>query len=154
MSAVKSLLFGTSRSWEAFVIRLVLAIVIFPHGAQKLFGWFGGFGFEGTMGFLTGTAGLPWIAAFLVIMIESIGSVLIFFGVATRLVALASGLLAFGIMTFAHVQHGFFMNWLGNQGGEGIQFFLLWMGIALALVFAGGGKFSVDAALSKRRRRR
>lgn len=58
-------LFKTDESWSPVVLRLMLATVMFPHGAQKLLGWFGGHGFEGTLGFFTQQMGLPWLVAFL-----------------------------------------------------------------------------------------
>ena len=67
-------LFSTDKNnWAALITRLTIGFVLFPHGAQKLFGWFGGYGFTGTMGFFTGMMHLPWIVGFLVIIIESIG---------------------------------------------------------------------------------
>lgn len=54
-------LFATDDSWAGLVLRLTLGLVLLPHGAQKLLGWFGGFGFDGTMGFFTQKMGLPWI---------------------------------------------------------------------------------------------
>ncbi|MGB5056538.1 MAG: DoxX family protein, partial [Nitrospirales bacterium] len=67
-------LFQTEERWAPVILRVMLALVIFPHGAQKLLGWYGGNGFEGTMGFFTQQMGLPWVSAFLVIMGESIGA--------------------------------------------------------------------------------
>src|SRR5205085_12039148 len=98
-------------NWAAFIIRLTLGIVLFPHGAQKLFGWFGGYGFSGTMGFLTGGAHLPWILALLVILIESIGSLLLVFGLLTRLAAFGMFVNFLGIIYTSHIDSGFFMNW-------------------------------------------
>ena len=139
-------------NWSALIARLALAIVIFPHGAQKLFGWFGGYGFEGTMGFLTSQAKLPYIIALLVILIESIAALFIFFGFATRIAAL--GILAnfLGIVIKIHAENGFFMNWGGTQKGEGIEYFLLLFGLTIILLITGGGKTSVDAALAGQRR--
>ena len=80
-------IFQTSESNAATILRVVLGVILFPHGAQKMLGWFGGYGFNGTMGFLTGTAGLPWIVAFLVIAIEFFGAIALIFGFATRVVS-------------------------------------------------------------------
>lgn len=143
-------LFATDpRNWSALIARLAIAIVIFPHGAQKLFGWFGGYGFNGTMQFLTGSVGLPWIIAILVILIESIASLMLLFGFATRIAAF--GILAnfLGVMLKIHISNGFFMNWGGTQKGEGIEFFILLFGLAIILLVTGGGRASVDARLSK-----
>lgn len=137
-------------NWSALIARLTIAIVLFPHGAQKLLGWFGGFGFEGTMGFLTGAAKLPYFVALLVILIESIGALMIFFGVLTRIAALGVLGLFIGIVLNNHASNGFFMNWAGDQKGEGLEYFLLLFGLVLILLIVGGGRASVDAALTSK----
>jgi putative oxidoreductase len=123
-------------------------VVIFPHGAQKLLGWFGGYGFSGTMGYFTDQVGLPWIIAFLVVIIEFFGSLALIVGAATRLAALGIGAVMAGAVLTVHGKVGFFMNWSGNQSGEGFEFHLLAIGIALALILVGGGRASVDGAIS------
>lgn len=80
-------LFKTDDSWAGLILRMGLGGVIFAHGAQKLLGWFGGNGFEGTMGFFTQTMGLSWVAAFLVIIGESLGSLGLIAGFLTRFTA-------------------------------------------------------------------
>ena len=107
----------------------MLGVVIFPHGAQKLFGWFGGYGFSGTMGYFTDTVGLPWLIAFLVIILESIGALALIAGFASRILSISYLVLAIGIILTSHLEHGFFMNWFGNQSGEGYElFFTLGLG--------------------------
>ena len=146
---MKNLLATNANNWPALIARLALGIVVFPHGAQKLFGWFGGYGFEGTMGFLTTQAGLPYIVALLVILIESIASLFVIFGFFTRIAALGIFGLFTGIVFQIHAANGFFMNWAGNQKGEGLEYFLLLLGLALVLIISGGGKASVDAVLTR-----
>jgi putative oxidoreductase len=148
---MKNLFTTNPNNWSALIARLALAIVVFPHGAQKLFGWFGGYGFQGTMGFLTGQVGLPYFIALLVILIEGIASLFVFIGFATRIAAF--GILAnfVGIVLKVHWANGFFMNWAGTQKGEGIEYFILLIALAIILLIAGGGKASVDAALTSRR---
>src|SRR5436305_3190032 len=105
----------------ALIARLVLGITLFPHGAQKLLGWFGGFGYSGTMGFLTGPAGLPYIVGLLVILIEFFGALFLIAGFMTRLAALAIILNFAGIVLKIHLHNGFFMNWSGEaKKGEGL----------------------------------
>lgn len=147
---MKEKIFKTSDSYGPLAIRVMLGLVIFPHGAQKLLGWFGGFGFSGTMDFMTGAMGLPWIVAFLVIILESIGAIALILGFATRLVAVAYLGLSLGIIFTVHLQHGFFMNWFGNQAGEGYEYFLLWIGMAASLIITGGGKYSVDKMITSK----
>jgi len=148
---MKKLLSTNSNNWSALIARLALGITVFIHGAQKLFGWFGGYGFEGTMGFLTGQAGLPYIIALLVILIESVAALMVIAGVFTRVAAFGIFGLFTIIMIKFHAAHGFFMNWAGNQKGEGIEYFLLLLTLALTLIISGGGAASVDAALTKNR---
>ncbi len=132
-----------------FVARLALAIVIFPHGAQKLLGWFGGYGFGGTMGFFTQSMGIPWVLAFGAILVEFLAPLLLVAGLATRFAALSLGVVMAVAMTTVHLPHGFFMNWYGAQAGEGIEFFILAVGLSLSLVSSGGGRFSADRGLAK-----
>lgn len=141
-------LVATNDSLAPLFLRLSLGAMMLPHGLQKTLGWFGGYGFQGTMGYLTNTFGAPWIFAFLAILAESVGAVLLIFGLGTRVAALGIG----GVMLVAstqHWQHGFFMNWFGQQKGEGIEFFILALGIVAALLVQGGGKASVDARLAR-----
>ena len=142
-------LLNTENAWTPAILRVVLGSVVFAHGAQKLLGWFGGYGFEGTMAYFTQTVGLPWIVGFTVIILESLGAVILMAGFATRLLAVAFTGLGFGILFTVHAQHGFFMNWFGNQSGEGFEFFLLWLAISTSLILTGGGRLSVDRALTK-----
>ncbi|HSN56570.1 MAG TPA: DoxX family protein [Candidatus Sulfomarinibacteraceae bacterium] len=135
----------------ALVLRVMLAVVIFPHGAQKLLGWFGGNGFSGTMTFFTDTMGIPWILALLVIVAEFFGSLGLLAGFLTRVAALGIGMVMTGAIFMVHLPHGFFMNWNGNQAGEGFEYHLLVLAIVLALLIRGGGAWSVDRALALRR---
>ena len=144
---MKKILATNPANTTALIARLAIGLVIFPHGAQKLFGWFGGYGFSGTMSFLTGGAHLPSFIAVLVILIESFGALFVFAGFLTRIAALGLLLQFLGVMFTIHLQNGFFMNWSGTQKGEGIDFFLLLIALALILLFTGGGRASVDAAI-------
>lgn len=138
----------TSEDYAALIARLALGIMIFPHGAQKLLGWFGGYGFSGSMGFLTGSVGLPWIIAFLVIMIEFFGGIALVVGALTRIAALGVGINMLGAALVVHLPYGFFMNWGGNKAGEGFEFHILAIALALILMLRGGGVFSLDRILT------
>tara|TARA_B100000470_G_scaffold195578_1_gene164664 strand:- start:164 stop:541 length:378 start_codon:yes stop_codon:yes gene_type:complete len=122
---------------------------MFPHGAQKLFGWFGGFGFTNTMTYFTQTTGLPWIIAFLIIMGESLGSLGLILGFFTRLSALGLICIMVGAIITVHIPNGFFMNWFGKQAGEGFEYHLLVIGMSIPLLVSGGGKYSVDMLIHK-----
>jgi putative oxidoreductase len=142
-------LFATDNSLTPTIVRIVLGAVLFPHGAQKVFGWFGGAGFEGTMGFFTGTLGIPAFLVVMVMIIECVGSILLMLGLLTRVWAMAIFGLFVGIILKVHIANGFFMNWMGKQAGEGYEYHLLVLGMALALVVAGGGRYALDHSLSK-----
>lgn len=149
---MKKLIFNTNRNnVAATVTRLILGIVLFAHGAQKLLGWYGGYGFDGTMGYFTKTVGLPWIVGFLVIVIEFFGSLSLILGFATRLWSAAIFFLTIGIIATVHWQNGFFMNWFGNQKGEGFEYFILMLGLAASLVVSGAGRFSIDSLILKKK---
>ena len=147
---MKKLLSTNSNNWTALVARLALGITLFPHGAQKLLGWFGGYGYNGTMGFFTGQMHLPWIIALLVILIEFFGSLLLIFGFLTRISALAISASFLGVLFAVHINNGFFMNWnMEANKGEGFEYFILLFGLAIISLISGGGKASVDAAILK-----
>jgi putative oxidoreductase len=130
------------------IIRITLGCVLFAHGAQKMLGWFGGGGFTNTMNFFTGGGHMYYITALFVILIEFFGSLMLIFGAFTRIAALGVFGLFIGIIYNVASSNGFFMNWGGNQKGEGFEYHLLVLGMALALIIAGGGSFSVDRKLS------
>jgi putative oxidoreductase len=143
-------LLKTNENSSATILRITLALVIFPHGAQKLMGWFGGYGFTGTMHHFTENMGIPYIFALLAILAESVGAVALLAGLVTRINALAIGATIGIAALMVHVKHGFFMNWFGKQAGEGFEYHLLVVGMALALVITGGGKWSLDRLLVKK----
>ena len=143
-------MFETEDAWSGFILRLTPGIVMFPHGAQKLLGWYGGHGFSGTLGFFTENMQMPWIIAFLVIVGESFGSIALLAGVLTRFSAASVGIIMLGAISMVHWQHGFFMNWFGKQAGEGFEYHLLVLGICAALMITGGGKWSFDKIVSSK----
>jgi len=142
-------IFQTNESTALTISRVMLGLVLFPHGAQKLLGWFGGYGFNATMGFLTGGMNLPWIIAFLVIIIEFFGALALILGIGTRIISVAVIFLFAGIIFTSHGQNGFFMNWGGKQAGEGFEYHLLVIAMAITLLIGGAGKWSVDYAVQK-----
>jgi putative oxidoreductase len=145
-------LFQTDEAWSSLVLRVMLGVVMLPHGAQKLLGLFGGFGFSGTMGMFTEKMHLPATLAFLIIIGESFGSLGLITGFLTRFSAFGVLCIMLGAITMVHWPNGFFMNWFGKQAGEGFEYHLLVIGMSLALLLAGGGKWSVDGAIAKKLR--
>jgi putative oxidoreductase len=127
--------------------RALLGAVMFPHGAQKLLGWFGGYGFDGTMKFFTDTLHVPAPLALLVILAESLGSLLLIAGLGTRVAALGISAVMVGAVLTTHRHVGFFMNWFGNQSGEGYEYHLLALALSVSLLIAGGGRYALDSWL-------
>lgn len=132
------------------IARLTLGLVIFAHGAQKLLGIFGGYGFSATMDAFTTQMGLPSIVAFSVIMIEFFGSIFLIVGLFSRFWALSLIGMFIGIIFTTQLEYGFFMNWFGNQAGEGIEYSLLVIGLALTIMVNGSGKLSIDRLITKK----
>ena len=142
-------LFQTQDAWSLLVLRVMLGIVIFAHGAQKVFGWFGGRGFEAAITGFTVNMHIPWIFALLAILAESLGPVGLFIGLLTRIAALGIFCEMIVAIWLVHWTFGFFINWWGKQKGEGFEYHLLVLAISFTLLLAGGGKWSVDRAIAK-----
>lgn len=145
---IKDLL-NTDDNTAALVLRLTLGCVIFAHGAQKVLGWFGGPGAEKTLQMFSATMGFSPPLTLLVMATEFLGAIALILGFFTRISAFA---IAVNLGTCAYMNHlknGFFMNWSGQQKGEGFEFHLLVIGIALALMIMGGGILSFDRGLTR-----
>ncbi len=143
-------LLKTDDGWASLILRVMLGLVLFPHGAQKALGWYGGFGFSGTMGFFTDTMHLPWVIAFLVIVGEFFGSLGLLVGFLTRFTAASVAVIMVGAVVTMHLPNGFFMNWFGKQAGEGYEYHLLVIAICAALMITGAGRWSADGVIAKR----
>ena len=141
-------LMSTTNDVTLTFLRLVLGVVFFAHGAQKLLGWFGGYGFHGTMGFFE-HFGFPAPVAFLIICTEFFGGLGLIVGLLTRIAALGIGVEMIGAIFLVHLPNGFFMNWYGKQKGEGFEYHLLAIAMAGVLLLRGAGKFSADGAVSE-----
>ncbi|WP_207515175.1 DoxX family protein [Longitalea luteola] len=139
-------LIATDSGFTGFILRITLGGVLFPHAAQKLFGWFNGPGLSGEMHFMTTQAGLSAVTAVLAIVVECTGTFMLLTGAVTRLAAVGVFGLFIGMITVWHHKHGFFMNWFGKlpSGKEGFEFHLLVLGLCIAIFIEGGGRFSVD----------
>ena len=141
----------TDDDLAAFALRVLLGLVFLPHGAQKVFGWFGGAGFSATMSMFTDKAGIPAVLAFLAIMAESAGALALVAGFFTRLAAIGIGVNMIICAAGNHIKNGFFMNWFGSQKGEGFEYHILAVAIAIALVIKGGGRWSIDRLITKKK---
>jgi putative oxidoreductase len=137
-------IFQTNDDAALLVLRLLLGIVFLPHGMQKLIG------FSGTMEFFTTKLGVPAVFAFLAIMAEGLGSLGLITGLLTRVAAVGIAVNMAVAVYMLHWQYGFFMNWFGNQKGEGYEYHLLAIAIAVALMIKGGGRWSIDKAIAEK----
>jgi putative oxidoreductase len=132
---------------SALLIRVTLGAVMFMHGAQKLFGWFGGQGFTATMQTFTEQMHLPAVLAFLVIFFETIGAICLILGLGSRVMAFGIMSIMIGALILVHWNYGFFMNWHGLKAGEGFEYHLLAIASSLGIVLQGGGQWSIDSLL-------
>lgn len=142
-------LIQTNNDFALTVIRIALGSMIVAHGSQKMLGLFGGYGFAGTMNAMTTQMGIPAVFAFLAIVAEFFGGLGLITGTLSRVAAFGVGTTMAVAMFKVHLANGFFMNWFGNQKGEGIEFFILALGLAAAIMIRGGGALSVDGFISR-----
>lgn len=140
-------LIHTNGEVAPMIARLVLGLVTFPHAAQKVFGWFGGAGFSGTMGFFT-SLGIPAAFGLLAIVAEFLGSLGLITGLLSRVAAFGISCIMLVAIATVHFGNGFFMNWFGNQKGEGFEYHLLALGLAAIVMVRGAGAYSIDRGLS------
>jgi putative oxidoreductase len=145
-----STLIRTTRDLAGTITRVGLGLVILPHGLQKAFGWFGGPGLGDTLGFFEQGLGIPSLVTLLVVLTEAAGPALLIAGLLTRLAAAAIAVVMIAAILLVHGQFGFFMNWSGSAAGEGFEYHILAIALALAVVIRGGGALSVDLALTRR----
>src|ERR1700739_1077604 len=141
-------LLATSDDWTLTLLRLVMGVIFFAHGAQKALGWFGGYGFSGTMGFFTQMMHIPAPFAFLAICAEFLGGIGLILGALGRIAAFGIACNMVVAVLMVHSKVGFFMNWSGQQKGEGFEYHLLAIAIAIVLMVKGSGAFSIDRALT------
>jgi putative oxidoreductase len=131
------------------LLRFSLGLIFFAHGAQKVLGWWGGPGFEGAMTGFTQHMGIPFVFALLAIMAEFLGSLGLVFGLLTRIAAFGVTMVMIVATFLVHAQHGLFMNWSGQQAGEGFEFHLLAIAIGITLMARGAGAWSLDRLIEK-----
>ena len=142
-------LFATSPSWAITIVRVVLGVIFFAHGAQKVLGWFGGYGLQGTTRYFV-SLGFALPIAYLGCFFEFLGGIGLILGLLTRLSALAVIVMMLGAIAKVHWPHGFFINWSLTPGkGHGYEANLAFIAMALACLLAGGGALSLDALLAR-----
>ena len=141
----------TDDNTATVILRFVLGVVFFAHGAQKMLGWFGGYGFSGTMAYFTGPAHIPAVLAFLAIAAEFFGGIGLMFGFLTRIAAFGISVNMLVAIATVHSAAGFFMNWTGTQKGEGFEYHLLAITIGTVIALRGSGALSLDRLLARLR---
>ena len=141
-------LIATDADLAPVIARVVLGAVMFPHGAQKALGWFGGYGFTATMGFMTSKMGIPAPFVALAVAAEFLGAIGLVTGLLSRVAAFGVAVTMLVAIVMAHAGNGFFMNWTGTQAGEGFEYHLLAIGLAAIVMVKGAGSWSVDRKLT------
>lgn len=139
---------ATKADLAPVIARVALGAVMFPHGAQKALGWFGGHGLSGTMGFMTGQMGIPAPFAALAIAAEFLGAIGLVTGTLSRVAAFGIAVTMLVAIVMAHAGNGFFMNWTGTQAGEGFEYHLLAIALAAIVMVKGAGSWSIDRKLA------
>lgn len=141
-------LFGTDGDWVIAIARVVLGVVFFAHGAQKMLGWFGGTGLKTTVRIFQEDLHIPAPLAVLAVAAEFLGGLGLIVGFLSRVAALAIALVMC-VAVAVHRRFGFFMNWYGEKKGHGVEYHILVLALAMLVIFKGAGALSVDKALSR-----
>lgn len=142
-------LMNTTNDFGLTLLRLALGAVFFAHGAQKTLGWFGGYGFKGTLGFFTQQMHIPIVFAVLAIAAEFLGGIGLVLGLLGRVAAFGIACEMAVAIYLVHRHFGFFMNWAGTQKGEGYEYHLLTLVICLVIMIKGSGALSIDRSASR-----
>jgi len=141
---------ATDSNWVPTLARIILGVIFFAHGSQKVFGWFGGHGLRQTLRTMTESVGLPTIIAFAAIGAEFVGGAALILGFLGRISALGIAVNMLAAIFMVHGKYGLFMNWFGDRKGHGIEYHLLAIALAIVIIAKGSGAFSLDLLLSSR----
>lgn len=150
LQSINKLFATDEKSYSLLFLRITAAIVIIPHGAQKLLGWFGGHGFQATLSAFSNYMGIPTFLGVLNIIAESIGGLFLLFGLLSRVSSFGLAVTMVVAAVTAHLQNGFFMNWSGTAAGEGFEYHILYFAISFVIMVKGGGAFALDSLLSRK----
>jgi putative oxidoreductase len=140
-------LFSTGSDWTLTLIRVILGVVFFAHGAQKMLGWFGGHGLKNTLRTMHELVGLPIPLAFLAVMTEFLGGAGLIVGLLGRVAAIGICITMLSAIAMVHWRNGLFLNWFGDRKGHGFEYHLLAIALAIAIVVRGSGAASLDRLL-------
>jgi len=138
---------GTDGDWVIAIMRIVLGVVFFAHGAQKALGWFGGAGLQSTVRVFREQLRIPAPLALLSVAAEFLGGLGLIVGLLSRIAALGIAVVMIVALVAVHGKFGFFMNWYGEKQGHGIEYHILVLALALAVMVKGAGAFSLDQVL-------
>ena len=142
-------IFTTRNDFALAIARLVLGVVFFMHGAQLTLGWFGGQTFFHSLhGFVHGMH-IPPFFAVLAILSEFLGGIGLIVGFLSRIAAFGITVNMLVAIFKVHIHYGFFMNWYGNQKGEGYEYHLLVLALCLLFMVKGSGAMSLDRLLTR-----
>lgn len=147
---MRARLLRTGSDLSAFLLRIALGTVLFPHGAQNALGWFGGEGLEPTLQYFHYSLGIPLAVGIGAIAVQLLGAICLLVGFLTRVTAFLIAVEMAVAVYLVHLKYGFFMNWTGQNNGEGFEYHLLAIGICLALMLRGGGLWSIDGVIVRR----
>jgi putative oxidoreductase len=139
--------FSTDPDWTLTAIRVILGVIFFAHGAQKMLGWFGGAGLKETLRTMHEYLRLPVPLAFLAVTSEFLGGAGLILGLLSRMAAIGVCVTMVSAIVMVHGRYGLFMNWLGDRKGHGIEYHLLAIALAIAIVVRGAGAASLDRLL-------
>lgn len=142
-----SSIFLTGDDYSITFLRILLGVIMFPHGAQKVLGWYGGAGIKGTMNHMR-DVGIPPIIAWLTVIGQFFGSIALITGCCTRFAGAGIFIIMTGAM-FVNIPNGWLMNWTGRKKGEGVEYFALLLGINLVIILKGSGPIAIDNLLFK-----
>ncbi|MGE5350753.1 MAG: DoxX family protein [Acidobacteriota bacterium] len=149
-TSIRKLLHTDENNYSLLFLRIVAAMAIFPHGAQKLLGWFGGAGLQATLNTFSAYLGIPSYLALLAVLAESLGAILLLLGLLSRVSAFGLAVTMIVAVFTAHIHNGFFMNWSGTAKGEGFEYHIIYFAIVMVIAAKGAGAFALDSLLAKR----
>ncbi|MEP1094845.1 MAG: DoxX family protein [Cyclobacteriaceae bacterium] len=148
MSRIKSLI-KTDNDIAPFIARIFLGLVIFPHGAQKILGIWGGHGLQAMMDSFQAWFGIHPVVSALVAFAEFFGSLALILGLFGRFMAATIVMVMLGAIYYV-VNDFFFMNWYSQERGEGYEFHILAIALGLIVIIKGSGKYALDAWIYKK----
>lgn len=135
-----------AQGYSRIILRVALGIIFFTHGAQKLLGWFGGFGFDATVKFFQTQLGIPPVLVVVVTLVEFLGGIFLLLGMLTRVFSVLIAIDMLVALLIAHLPQGFFI----ARGKVGFEYVFTLLFVALYLAINGAGTLSLDRLIRDR----